>query len=88
MITVQKKDVAKWLLMDYQANLYVIQEKLHFFELKYNQSWDSFEQQIKNSSREDFNKWDDYMEWKAYIKMEEEIKTKIKEVKYGYFEMA
>ncbi len=33
-------------------------------------------------------KWDDYIEWKAYIKMDEELSAKIEEVRHGNFEIA
>jgi len=85
MITVNKQDVANWLLMDYQANLHNVKEKLRFFELKYNQTWNVFEQEIKKSRQEDFSKWDDYIEWKAYLKTAEDIAFKIQEVKNGHF---
>ncbi len=85
MITVKKQDVANWLLMDYQANLHNITEKLRFFEHKYNKPWDIFEQEIKKADEEDFCKWDDYIEWKSYKKTAEEITFKIQEVKNGHF---
>ena len=88
MITVRKQEVANWLLLDYQAKLFTLHEKLRFFEQKYQQSWNTFEQQIKTASKENFSQWDDYMEWKAYIKMVEEIVTKINEVQHGNFEVA
>ena len=88
MITVRKQEVANWLLLDYQAKLFTLQEKLRFFEQKYQQSWNTFEQQIKTASKENFSQWDDYMEWKAYIKTVEEIVTKINEVQHGNFEVA
>jgi len=88
MITVRKQEVANWLLLDYQAKLFTPQEKLRFFEQKYQQSRNTFEQQIKTASKENFSQWDDYMEWKAYIKMVEEIVTKINEVQHGNFEVA
>ena len=88
MITVRKQEVANWLLLDYQAKLFTLREKLRFFEQKYQQSWNTFEQQIKTASKENFSQWDDYMEWKASIKMVEEIVTKINEVQHGNFEVA
>ncbi len=72
MITIHKQEVATWLLTDYQATLHAIREKLRLFEQKYNQSWNMFEHEIKASQKEDFSKWDDYIEWKAYIKMSED----------------
>ena len=89
MITVRKQEVANWLLLDYQAKLFTLQEKLRFFEQKYQQSWNTFETTNKNRfQRKIFSQWDDYMEWKAYIKMVEEIVTKINEVQHGNFEVA
>ena len=38
------------------------------FETKYGIVFEDFEQQIKSSEIEDFEKWDDYIEWKAYSK--------------------
>ncbi len=44
-------------------------DKMDLFEKKYSQDFKSFEGNIKNSSKEDFEKWDDYMEWKAFVKL-------------------
>jgi len=38
------------------------------FEKKYNLIFEEFEKQLKATSKEDFEKWDDYIEWKAYAK--------------------
>ena len=38
------------------------------FETKYGVVFEDFEQQIKSAETEDFEKWDDYIEWKAYSK--------------------
>jgi hypothetical protein len=38
------------------------------FEKKYGLDFEHFEQQIKTSAKEDFEKWDDYIEWKACTK--------------------
>ncbi|MBF0377792.1 MAG: hypothetical protein HQK72_09955 [Desulfamplus sp.] len=88
MITVKKQDVGNWLLVEYMSSLHKVREKLHFFEHKYNQSWEEFDINNSTSVHEDFSKWDDYIEWKAYIKMSEELTNKIGEVKHGNFEIA
>ncbi len=85
MITVHKQEIANWLLIDCQATLHTVREKLHFFEQKYHQSWNTFKQQIKNSADENFSQWDDYIEWKDYIKMVEDVTIKIQEIKHGHF---
>lgn len=77
MITVNKKDAGKLLLIEYLADLHVVREKVRFFENKYRQSWTAFETGVITSTTEDFARWDDYMEWKAFIKMNEALSPKI-----------
>ncbi|MEA1868886.1 MAG: hypothetical protein U9N09_01850 [Euryarchaeota archaeon] len=36
------------------------------FETKYGVIFEDFEQQLNSSDKEDFGRWDDYIEWKAY----------------------
>ncbi len=38
------------------------------FEKKYALVFEEFDQQIKTTTEEDFEKWDDFIEWKAYAK--------------------
>jgi len=87
MITIQKQEVANWLLLEYLATFHNVHEKLRFFEHKYYQSYHTFEQKMKTAVKEDFDQWDDYIEWKAYTKLAEEIESKIEAVKHGHFEI-
>ncbi|MBT7094111.1 MAG: hypothetical protein HN936_12750 [Bacteroidetes bacterium] len=87
MITINKQDVGNWLLLEYLSDLYTVREKLHLFEQKYKQPWETFEANIA-SGKEDFSIWDDYIEWKAYIKTGEELSSKIDEVRHGNFKVA
>jgi len=87
MIAVKKQDVGNWLLIEYLSTLHTISEKLRFFEQKYHQSWETFNTDIATSVKEDFARWDDYIEWKAYIKIKEELSAKIDEVRHGNFEI-
>ena len=48
---------------------------------KYSCDSNEFEVRVKKSSKEDFEKWDDYIEWKAYINSLKEIELKLKELK-------
>ena len=38
------------------------------FETKYGVIFEDFEQQLNSSDKEDFGRWDDYIEWKAYYR--------------------
>jgi hypothetical protein len=37
------------------------------FEKKYNTDFEDFKSKIEAAEKEDFEKWDDYIEWKAYF---------------------
>ena len=50
------------------------------FETKYSLVFEDFEQQIKSAETEDFEKWDDYIEWKAYSKAYDYWKTAHEEI--------
>jgi len=43
-------------------------DKLDLYKKKYTSDFLSFEKKVKNASKEDFEKWDDYMEWKSFYK--------------------
>ncbi|KPA15290.1 hypothetical protein MHK_004514 [Candidatus Magnetomorum sp. HK-1] len=88
MITVQKQEVGNWLLIEYLSTLYNVKEKLRFFEQRHNNSFESFEKQVKLSEQENFTLWDDYIEWKAYMKVANELSVNIKKVKHGNFKVA
>ncbi|MCI5148287.1 MAG: hypothetical protein D3916_02635 [Candidatus Electrothrix sp. MAN1_4] len=80
MVTVYKQDIAEWLLMEYHATLHTVREKIRLFEQKYNLSWNDFKKRVEQAEQEDFSQWDDYIEWKAQMKISEELSAKIKEV--------
>jgi hypothetical protein len=69
MITIQKQNVANCLMAEYLATSHAINEKIRLFERKYAQTWDEFSKEIKVAPDEDFSQWDDYIEWKSYVKM-------------------
>ncbi|NPA39166.1 MAG: hypothetical protein GXO57_01785 [Thermodesulfobacteria bacterium] len=47
-------------------DLHIVKEKISLFEKKYGKTFFEFEKEVL--AKEDFEKWDDYLEWKAYIK--------------------
>ena len=88
MITIQKQSVANWLLAEYLATVHTVNEKTRLFERKYGQTWEEFTQTINKATDEDYDRWDDYIEWKAYIKTAQDLSVKIDEVRHGNFEVA
>jgi hypothetical protein len=56
--------------------LAVIMDRVKLFEQKYNKSFQEFEQFV-NESEENFEFWDAYIEWKAYIETMKDINLKL-----------
>ena len=88
MITIQKQKVADWLMAEYLATSHAVKEKIRLFERKYGQTWEEFSKKVEVAAEEDFTQWDDYIEWKAYVKTAKELAFKIDEVKHGNFTIA
>lgn len=88
MITIPKYDVAQWVLTEYLATSHVVKEKIQLFESKYNQTFEEFSRDVLEGTEEDFDKWDDYIAWKAYKETHKDLAIKIDEVRRGNFEVA
>jgi S-adenosylmethionine synthetase len=61
-----EEEIEDFLRMKFFTELTLIKEKLSLFEKKYNSDFSHFETSVKNAQEEDFEQWDDYMEWKAF----------------------
>ena len=75
----------------YYANLmyeyHRVTEKIRLFEKKYGMSFDRFEKGIKSSKKEDFEKWDNYMEWKGYKKALQRLIKEKREMEVGDYKV-
>ena len=60
--------------------LAVTMDRVKLFEQKYNMSFEEFEQFV-NESEENFEYWDAYIEWKAYIETMKDINIKLDKLK-------
>ena len=85
--TISKTEVADLLKLDLLARRREVEEKLALFERTYGQAFDAFEQTTLGGE-EDFTRWDDYLEWKAYRQVQEEIQQKLEALNRGHFEVA
>ena len=50
MITIQKRNVANWLLAEYLATSHAVNERIRLYEQKYAQNWEEFSKEIKTLS--------------------------------------
>jgi len=53
-----------------------IAEQIAAFEKKYRCTFAEFEKQV-NAESESFDHWDDYLEWKAAVKVQSELAMRI-----------
>ena len=86
MITINKKEISDLLLMEEYAKLHATESKLAFFEKKYNLSFEVFKEKIL--SKEVFDEYDDFIEWKAFKDRKSSILEKIASIKDGEFQVS
>ncbi|MEM2135735.1 MAG: hypothetical protein QXG44_12845 [Candidatus Jordarchaeaceae archaeon] len=61
------------------SQLAPIRERIKFFERKYGCSFEDFERSI-GEGEESFEKWDDYIEWKAYSESLRDLTAKLEKI--------
>lgn len=83
---ISKSELIDVVLVKYQSEMNQFKNKITFFERKYKSSFSFFERKIKRSP-ENFEKWDDYIEWQAYLQSFNEIMKKIKSLKCGDYKI-
>ena len=79
-LKISKDEIKEYEKLKIISQLAMAKGKIELLEKKYRCSFNEFDKIIKRKKSEDFNAWDDYIEWKAYIKTIEELKQKIKEI--------
>ncbi len=88
MLVIEKQRVADWMLLSYHAEQRQLHDRIVIYENKYNQSFKKFEKNIKQKENENFDEWDDYIEWKAYNDFYSQITKMINDIKSGNFQVA
>ncbi|NJE01539.1 hypothetical protein E3E42_06460 [Thermococcus sp. JdF3] len=81
-VVISKRDVLAHERLRVISELAPIREKIRMFEEKYGTTIEEFEKKLK-SSKESFEAWDDYIEWKAYVKKLEELKSRLREIEHA-----
>jgi len=75
-----KKSIPKWILEEQKKSQVLIEyattkalikmqdykKKDEIYKGKYKMSFEDFEKTVLSSKEENFTKWDDYLEWKAF----------------------
>jgi len=67
MLLYTKSQLKPFLFLDILSEIHKTKERISFFKNRYKQNFIEFSNHIKNNT-ENFEKYDDYIEWKAYEK--------------------
>ena len=81
-LEVSKSEIKEYQKLKIISEMVLLKEHIKLFEQKYGCSFKEFEGRIKQAA-EDFESWDDYLEWKAYQRSFEELKKKIGEIDHA-----
>ena len=87
MWTIPKREVADLLKLDLMARLREANEKEALYRRTHQQSFEAFEETVQQGE-EEFGQWDDYLEWKAYRRVRQDLEQKIEALRRGDFEVA
>lgn len=79
-ITVSRDEVIGFEKLKAISQIAPIRERIRFFESKYRCTLGEFKDKIKRG-KEDFEMWDDYIEWKAYIENLNDLESKMRDIK-------
>jgi len=78
-ITVSRDEVKGFEKLKTISQIAPLKERIRFFESKYGCTLGEFKDKIKRE-KENFEKWDDYIEWKAYIESMKDLESKMKDI--------
>ena len=78
-ITVSKEEVRGFEKLKTISQIAPINERIRYFERKYGCTLGEFKDRIKRE-KEDFEKWDDYIEWKAYVESLKDLESKMRDI--------
>ena len=82
MLTITKEDIKNIFYANLFYEIHKTEEIISLFKKKYGKNFEEFEKDAK-SGKENFEIWDDYIEWKAYKKTLEKLKKDEKDLASG-----
>ncbi|NHI95063.1 MAG: hypothetical protein EAX96_21410 [Candidatus Lokiarchaeota archaeon] len=78
-IKISKDEIKEYEKLKVFSQLTLVKEKIKLFENKYGLSIEEFSKTLKKNE-EDFETWDDYIEWKANLAAKIDLKKKLAEI--------
>ncbi len=68
--------------------MHTFRDKISYFTSKYKTDFESFEREMKEEGKENFEKWDDYLEWKGFESALLELAKKKRDLESGDIKVA
>jgi hypothetical protein len=88
MTTIHKQTILELYYINILYEIHKVDEKLKLLKSKYKITLKQFEKKIKTGRKENFDHWDDYMEWKAYDKSQKELIRKKNDILNGNYKIS
>lgn len=76
---IKENDILQFKKLILIGDLAPIKEHLRLLQVKYDMEYEQFEEDMLEK-KEDFAKWDDYIEWKAYKQKHDELIGSLKAI--------
>jgi len=87
-LSLPKAEVGQILLHHYTNRLNTLILKEYAFQQKYNMLFAQYEKEVFVLKEENFELWDDYIEWKAFLKSLDDIQNLLNAIQNGNFAVA
>lgn len=81
-ISISKDEVRDVVKLKIMVELNNAKTRVDLLEAKYQKSFNDFEKWMKNSE-ENFEVWDDYLEWKAYQRLVKDLMQELSDVEHA-----
>jgi hypothetical protein len=88
MTTIDKEKIKDLYITDIIFEMHQLEDKISVFKNKYKTEFAEFENEIKRRKTENFEKWDDYMEWKSLEILLKEMVGKKNDIENGNIKVA
>lgn len=88
MVVINRTNVKNMYYANLLYELHTVEEKIAFYAKKYKMTFDDFERHVNNLQKENFGKWDDFLEWRAYEKMREKYEREKEDLERGNYKVS
>jgi hypothetical protein len=88
MLTINSLKAKEFHLFEILYEIHNVNEKISFFYNKYGVNFPEFEDLVKNADTENFEVWEDYMQWKASQKQLEQLQADKRDIEIGNYQIS